>query len=133
MLYKLCTLVGTVMLLNAAFSVMQYRKHLQNTESDESVSLPLDIKAEIVIGLLLAITSIVLNETMVLKRIRLNAVNAESTKSYEKGMNQNRSAALRNIQRSRGGAVFSSGVSNVYPKVKDVLDANKRLKDIILT
>ena len=70
-LYTLVLLASSAMLLNACFSVMQYRKHMQLSEIEGQIELPVDIKLEIYLGLFLGLVSAIMNQTKDLKRSRL--------------------------------------------------------------
>ena len=78
MIAKLGLLLSTLILFNASFSVMQQRKskHMQQGFETE-LSLPLDVIAEVLFGLLLAIISSIMLSTGDLKRIKLQAVYSE--------------------------------------------------------
>ena len=86
---------------------------------------------EIFIGVAVGIIGMVFSELSGLKRTRLQAVQGESNKTYEKSLNANRSSSLRNLQRSRSGSIFSSGISKVFPDCKAELESNSSLKSIV--
>ena len=109
------------------YSIMHYRKYLQLLQSDEDIELTTDIKLEVLLGLGLALITVVMKETSDLKRTSLQVINAETTKTYEKSVNQNRSTSLRNLLRSRTGSIFSSGFSNMFPNAKEELAKNSQL------
>ena len=130
-LFKLTVFVSLTMLLNATFSVIQFRKFLQNTQSDEPIVLPADVLIEVYLALAIAVVGIVFNETRNLKKIRLQAVQQEQHKTYEKTTNVNRSSSLRNLQRNRSGSIFSSGISKVFPSAKTVIADNSALQSVV--
>ena len=95
------------MLLNATFSMLSYRRFIQSNKLDIDVVPNLDICLEVALGLCLGIVGSVLDWTSGMKEIALPTVNADISKTYEKFNNQNRHYSLRNLQRSRGGSIFS--------------------------
>ena len=74
MLYTLSLTISTVMLFNACFSVMQYRKHQQLIQSDEPIELTQDILLEIYIAVAVGVIGLVFGELTDLKRTRLQAI-----------------------------------------------------------
>ena len=71
MIYKLLLTASALMLTNACFSVMQYRKYIQLTQPDSILTVPNDVSLEIYIALLVGLFSAIMLQTSDLKRQRL--------------------------------------------------------------
>ena len=56
-LYKLLLTISAAMLVNACFSVMQYRKYIQLTQPELQVTVPTDVSLEIYIAIVVGIFS----------------------------------------------------------------------------
>ena len=129
--YNFMMFAGSLMLANAAFSMLQYRRFVQlggvEGDPDTLIQPPLDIQVEAILGMLTAIVGAVFKYTATLNRISLNAVLASQTKTYEQATNMHRSGALRNLQRTRGGVVFAKS----FPDAHKVLTENAALTDVI--
>ena len=130
-IYYVPLLASVIMLLNTTITVTNYRRYLQHGELETEITLPLNLKLELYSALVIAIISTILMNTSALKRTRLQNVLAETTPTYEKTSNVNRSHSLRNLQRSRGGAIFSAGISKIFPDAKQVMKDNKQLANAI--
>ena len=130
-IYYVPLLASALMILNCTLTITNYRRYLQRGELETEIQLPLNVKLELYLALLIAIISCILMNTSSLKRTRLQNVLAESTPTYEKTSNVNRSHGLRNLQRSRGGAIFSAGISKIFPDAKQVMKDNKQLAQAI--
>ena len=116
------------MLLNSTFSMLQYRRFVQlNDIEDAVVQPPLDIKVEALLGMLTATVAAIFKYTANLSRISLNAVSVSQAKTYEQAINLNRTSSLRNLQRTRGGAVFAKQ----FPDAHKVLRENKALTSVV--
>ena len=94
---------------DAAFSMLSYRRHASVHMADQEMPLPTDLFVEIVFAMLLGVIGALLKFTGNLKPINLTEVLGQQTETYEQAMNQHRSYAQRNLQRSRAGAIFGSG------------------------
>ena len=93
----------------------------------EDLELPLDIKVEAFLGMILGILSAIFKYTSNLGKIKLQEVLAEQNKTYEFAANMNRSYSLRNIQRTRGGVVFAKH----FPDAHKILNSNKQLSSCV--
>ena len=83
-LNTLMVLAGFGVILNATFSMLQYRRFVQNKGGEIDVAPTLDITIEVAMGLFLGIVGAVLDWTSGMKEIALPTVNADQTKTYEK-------------------------------------------------
>ena len=124
-------LVAICLLLNSTFSMLQYRRHVQiyTPELLEDLQLPLDIKVEAISGMLFGIFVCIVKYTSKLGRIKLQDVMAQKNKTYESTTNMNRGYSMRNLQRSRGGAIFAS--AKTFPNAHEVMRNNAKLNSII--
>ena len=79
--------------------MLQYRRMIQsNPESSEmTISMPLDIQIETLVGMILAIVGAIMKFTSGVQKITLKDVLAQQNKTYEVSANANRTYALRNI------------------------------------
>ena len=116
-------------LANATFSMLQYRRHIQlyNPELMEELELPLDLKVEAFCGMLLGIMAAIIKYSLNFGKIKLETVLAEMNKTYEFSNNINRGYATRNLQRTRGGAIFSKQ----FPSAQSVLNGNMDLNTLV--
>mmetsp|Transcript_33114 Transcript_33114/g.50771 ORF Transcript_33114/g.50771 Transcript_33114/m.50771 type:complete len:92 (-) Transcript_33114:188-463(-) len=80
-------LVAFLVLINASFSMLQYRRHVQlyspDLISDGFFTMPLDIKVEALIGLALGVFSAINKFASNLKTINMRDVSATQTKTFE--------------------------------------------------
>ena len=107
--YNVMLLVAFVLLINSTVSMLQYRRHIQITNPDllGELKMPLDIKVEAFVGMIFGIIVCIFKYSSGLGRITLSNVMAQKNKTYEGAANMNRAYAMRNLQRGRGGAIFS--------------------------
>ena len=126
---NLTIFVAMCVLADATYSMLQYRRHIQvyNPELMEDLELPLDIKVEAFLGMILGIFSAIIKYSLNFGNIRLETVLAEKNKTYEFSNNINRAYTTRNLQRTRGGAIFSKK----FPSAQSILNKNKELNNLV--
>ena len=64
-------LMAFMVLVNASFSMIQYRKYVQFYQLDQDLVMPIDVKVEIIAGLVLGIVGSIWKFTANLKLIKL--------------------------------------------------------------
>ena len=74
---------------------------------DSRIVLPIDVLLEIVVGLLVGIIGTIMKYTANLDSISHQEITGLTTKTAEMSNNLNRGSGLRNLQRSRGGPIFT--------------------------
>ena len=115
MLSNIPILVGFLMIINAGFSIVQYRRFLtlQSEEGPESlaqgagdvsgeeetsrITIPIDVQIEIVIGLLIGMLGTINKYTANLDSISHQEITGMQTRTAEVSNNMNRGSALRNL------------------------------------
>ena len=91
--------------------------------------MPLDIKVEAFSGMIFGIIVCIFKYSSGFGRIKLSNVMTQKNKTYEGTSNLNKAYAMRNLQRGRSGAIFSSAKS--FPDAHKVLRENSKLNSIV--
>ena len=68
---RLLILIGLSCLANCGISMLQFRRFITKDESVETYSVPLDVKVEVLVGLLLAVLGTIIAFTSDLDNIDL--------------------------------------------------------------
>ena len=123
-------LASLLILLNAGFSMLQYRRYVQLELEEDSFSLPLDVMIEAMVGFVLGIFGTVAGYFAKLKDISVPA-------QFENKTTENVHArrALRNVQKTRS-FVFNSFIAQSnkntgYLSVKDAIKINPAIEVLI--
>ena len=107
MISTLLILISIIIFSNASFSMMSYRRYVSENNIESDLKMPLDIKIEVLVALLIGLWGSILGQTDNLKKISFLTATAENNKTYEKATNQHRSGASRNLLKGRSGAIFA--------------------------
>ena len=91
--------------------------------------MPLDIKVEAFVGMVFGIIVCIFKYSAGFGRIKLSNFMAQKNKTYEGTVNMNRAYSMRNLQRGRGGAIFSS--AKTFPDAHKVLRENPKLNQVV--